>query len=96
VELFANGEVDALLGVPPATQELRARHVGHVIGNSALDRPWSQYFCCLLAGNREFVAKYPVATKRVLRAILQAADLCITDPAGVAQRLVDRRFTPNH
>ena len=30
-----------------------------------MDRPWSQYFCCMLAGNAEFVRKYPVATKRV-------------------------------
>jgi NitT/TauT family transport system substrate-binding protein len=96
VELFANGEADAFLGIPPATQELRARHVGRVIVNSALDRPWSQYFCCLLAGNREFVEKHPGATRRVLRAILKATDLCVTDPIGVAQRLVEHRFTPNY
>ena len=96
VELFANGEADAFLGIPPATQELRARHVGRVIVNSALDRPWSQYFCCLLAGNRDFVEKYPGATKRVVRAILRATDLCVIDPAGVAQRLIEHRFTPNY
>jgi hypothetical protein len=32
------------------------------------DRPWSPYFCCILAGNRDYVSEYPVATKRVLRA----------------------------
>ena len=36
-------------------QELRARNIGHVILNSAVDRPWSQYFCCMLAGNADFV-----------------------------------------
>ena len=50
-----------------------------MIVNSALDRPWSQYCCCVLAGNREFVSKHPVATKRVLRAIFKATDFCVTD-----------------
>ena len=31
------------------------RRSGRSIVNSAADRPWSQYFCCMLAGNREFV-----------------------------------------
>ena len=38
--------------------------------------------------------KYPVATKRAARAILKAADLCATDPARAAQRMVDGGFTP--
>ena len=68
---IAEGKIDACLGLPPVPQDLRARHIGHVVVNSAMDRPWSQYFCCMLAGNREFVRKYPVATKRVVRAILK-------------------------
>jgi NitT/TauT family transport system substrate-binding protein len=67
-----------------------------VILNSATDRPWSQYFCCLLGGDREYVRKYPIATKRVLRAILKAADLCATDSARAAQNLVDRGFTSRY
>jgi ABC-type nitrate/sulfonate/bicarbonate transport system substrate-binding protein len=67
------------------------RHVGHVILNTAVDRPWSQYFCCMLVGTREYVRNYPVATKRVLRAILKAAEFCAIEPARVAQRLVMRR-----
>ncbi|MCP3395471.1 ABC transporter substrate-binding protein [Bradyrhizobium sp. CCGB12] len=59
IELFAAGKIDAFLGFPPEPQRLRAQHIGHVIVNSALDRPWSQYFCCMLAGNREFVRKNP-------------------------------------
>jgi NitT/TauT family transport system substrate-binding protein len=86
---FDEGKIDAYLAIPPETQELRARHVGHVIFNSAVDRPWSQYFCCMLSGNREYVRKYPVATKRVLGAILKAADLCVTEPARVARTIVD-------
>ena len=60
------------MGFPPDPQELRARKIGHVVVNSNVDRPWSQYFCCVVAANREFVQKYPVATKRALRAILKA------------------------
>jgi NitT/TauT family transport system substrate-binding protein len=93
MELFANGKVDAFLGFPPDTQQLRAQRVGRVILNSSVDRPWSEYFCCMIAGNREFVRNYPVAAKRVLRAVLKAADLCATDPSRAAQRLVDGGFT---
>ena len=47
----------------------------------------------MLAGNRDFVRKHPIATKRVLRAILKATDFCVTDPAGAARRMVDGGFT---
>ena len=93
IELFAEGKIDAFLGFPPEPQRLRTQNIGHVIVNSARDRPWSQYFCCMLAGNREFVRKNPIATKRVVRAMLRATDLCVSEPALVAQRMVDRGFT---
>jgi len=89
IELFEQGKIDAFLAFPPEPQDLRTRHIGHVIVNTAVDRPWSQYFCCMLAGNREFVARYPVATKHVVRAILTATDLCAADPAGIARRLAN-------
>jgi NitT/TauT family transport system substrate-binding protein len=95
-ELFADGKIDACLGLPPVPQELRARNIGHVVVNSAMDRPWSQYFCCMLAGNREYVRKYPVATKRVVRAILKGADFCASEPAAAAQRLIDGRFADRY
>jgi NitT/TauT family transport system substrate-binding protein len=94
IELFADGKIDAFLGFPPEPQRLRAQSIGRVIVNSAQDRPWSQYFCCMLAGNREFVRKNPIATKRVVRAMLRATDLCVSEPALVAQRMVDRGFAP--
>jgi len=95
-ELFAERKIDAFLGFPPEPQELRARKIGHVIVNSAIDRPWSQYFCCMLAGNREFIRRNPVATKRVLRAILKATDLCASEPERVAKRMVDAGFTQRY
>jgi NitT/TauT family transport system substrate-binding protein len=93
IELFAEGKIDAFLGFPPEPQRLRAQNIGRVIVNSAQDRPWSQYFCCMLASNREFVRKNPIATKRVVRAMLRATDLCVSEPTLVAQRMVDRGFT---
>jgi NitT/TauT family transport system substrate-binding protein len=95
-QLFIDGKIDAFLGFPPEPQELRARGIGRVVVNSAVDRPWSEYFCCMLAGNTEYVKNYPIATKRVVRAILKAADLCASDPARIARMLVDGGFTPRY
>jgi NitT/TauT family transport system substrate-binding protein len=95
-ELFAEGKIDACLGLPPVPQELRARNIGHVVVNSAMDRPWSQYFCCMLAGRRDYVQEHPVATKRVVRAILKGADLCASDPTAAAQRLVAGGFAARY
>jgi NitT/TauT family transport system substrate-binding protein len=96
LELFVEGKLDAYLGFPPEPQELRARKVGHVILSTAVDRPWSQYFCCTLAGNKEFVATHPVATKRVIRAVLKAADLCADAPERAARLLVKGGFAPRY
>src|SRR5262249_57322926 len=96
IELFASGKIDAFLGFPPEPQDLRARKIGHVIVNSAVDRPWSQYFCCMLAAHRDYVRRHPVATKRVLRAIIKATNLCAVQPERVAQHIVDGGFTPRY
>src|SRR5499427_6386408 len=96
MELFAEGKIDAFLGFPPEPQELRARNIGRVIFNSATDRPWSQYFCCMLAAHRDYVRRHPVATKRVLRAIIKATNLCVVQPERVAQYIVDGGFTPRY
>ena len=96
IELFLDGKVDAFLGFPPEPQRLRAQGVSHVIVNSAQDRPWSQYFCCMLAGNPEFVRAKPKAAKAVVRAMLRATDLCLSEPTRVARQTVDRGFTPNY
>jgi NitT/TauT family transport system substrate-binding protein len=95
-ELFMEGKLDAYLAFPPAPQELHARKVGHVILRTAVDRPWSQYFCCTMAGNKEYVARYPAATKRVIRALLKAADLCANAPEQAARLIVDGGFTKSY
>ena len=95
-QLLAQGKIDAFLGFPPEPQELRAKKIGHVLLNSMMDRPWSQYFCCMVIGNREFVRKHPVATKRTLRAIMKATDYCAREPDGAARFLVKKGYTKNY
>jgi NitT/TauT family transport system substrate-binding protein len=93
---FIDGKIDAFLANPPFLQEVRARNIGHVVLSSIADRPWSQYYCCYLATRTEFARQYPIATKRVLRAILRAVDLCVSDPKLIAQLLVDQGYTSRY
>ena len=67
-----------------------------MVVDSNLDRPWSQYFCCVVAANREFAQKYPVATKRALRAILKGTDVCASEPDRASRYLVDSGRTPRY
>jgi NitT/TauT family transport system substrate-binding protein len=96
MQLFAERQADAFLGFAPEPQELRARTIGHAILNMATDKPWSQYFCCTVFGNRDFVRAHPIATKRCLRAILKAADICAAEPERVARQLVDEGVTDQY
>jgi len=96
IELLAQGKIDAFLGFPPIPQELRARKIGHSVVNSTVDRPWSQYFCCVATANWEFVRRSPVAAKRALRAILIANSICALEPDRVARHLVDNGFTKRY
>jgi NitT/TauT family transport system substrate-binding protein len=92
MQMFIDNKVDAFLGFPPQPQDLRLQKVGHVIIDTSKDRPWSQYFCCMVAANKQFVSKHPIATKRALRAMLKGADMCATDPERVAKYLVARNY----
>jgi NitT/TauT family transport system substrate-binding protein len=96
MQLLAEGKIDAFRGFPPMSQELRARQIGHVVLNSSVDQPWSQYFCCMVAGNRDFLRKHPMPSKRALRAILKAADVCALEPEPAAQFLVDNGVEPRY
>ena len=92
MRLLADGKIDAVVLGPPEAQEFRAKKVGHVLVDIGRDRPWSQYFCCMVAGNREFVKRNPAATKRALRAILKANQVCALEPARVAKSMVDKDY----
>jgi NitT/TauT family transport system substrate-binding protein len=96
IQLLAEGKIDALVGYPPVPQEIRAKKIGYQIVNSAMDRPWSQYFCCVMLGNREFVRQHPIATKRALRAILKGADLCAREPERAARVIIEKGFTSHY
>jgi len=95
-KLLAEAKIDALVAFPPDPQELRAKKIGHVVVASAIDRPWSQYFCCMIGANADFVRKHPIATKRAARAILKATNLCTTEPAQAARLLVDRDIAKSY
>lgn len=96
VDLLTAGKIDALVAFPPITQELRDRKVGYVLVNTTTDRPWSQYFCCMIVANRDFVHRYPVATKRALRALLKAVDLCGLEPERVARTVAGKRYPTSY
>jgi NitT/TauT family transport system substrate-binding protein len=93
MRLLGEDQVDAFAGFPPVPQELRAQGIGHLVLSTTTDRPWSQYFCCMVGAHRDFVRKHPVTTKRALRAILKAATLCATDPEQAARFIVSRGYT---
>jgi NitT/TauT family transport system substrate-binding protein len=92
---LAEANVDAIMTAPPLSLIFREHwpRIGHVVVNMTTDRPWSQYFCCMVVGNRDFVRQHPVATKRVLRALLKAADLCGLEPGQAARFLLDKGYT---
>lgn len=94
-QMLSKGHVDAFLTFPPDGQEMRAKRIGHLLLNSTVDRPWSQYFCCLVSANRGFVQRYPVATRRALRAILKASDMCAADPERAAKAFLAQNFSTN-
>ena len=50
----------------------------------------------MLAANREYAARYPVATKRVIRAVLKAADLCASKPEVAARLIIEGGFTERY
>ena len=92
MRLLTEKKLDGFLAAPPDAQELREKKIGRVITNSMMDKPWSQYFCCMIATNQQFIDKYPVATKKALRAILKATDLSAKRPEQVARFLLDKGY----
>jgi NitT/TauT family transport system substrate-binding protein len=93
--ILASGEVDAVVAFPPVSKDLRVKGIGRVVLNSLTDPPWSNYYCCTAITSRAWTEKYPVATKRALRAILKGADAVAKDPDGSARFMVDRGYSDN-
>jgi NitT/TauT family transport system substrate-binding protein len=91
MRLFTQGEIDAFMSFAPDPEELREKKIGRVLVDTNVDKPWSQYFCCTVVGNREFIRRHPVATKRALRALLKGNDICARDPELAARTLVEKK-----
>jgi NitT/TauT family transport system substrate-binding protein len=96
MQYFIDGKVDAFLAFPPQPQYLRARKIGRVIVNTAQDRPWEQYFCCMVTARKDFVSRHPVATKRAVRAILKATDICAREPERAARYIVAKGYESSY
>jgi NitT/TauT family transport system substrate-binding protein len=93
---FLDGKVDAFLAFPPQPQEVHLQKFGHTLVHTTMDRPWSQYYCCMVAANRDFARKYPIAIKRALRAMLKAADMCAQEPERAARYLQKKGVEPRY
>ena len=89
IELFKQGKIDAFMSFPPGPQQLKAAGIGHTLVDTNIDRPWSQYYCCMIIGRRDFIKNNPIATRKVIRSILRANDMVAQDPAMAAQMLID-------
>jgi NitT/TauT family transport system substrate-binding protein len=89
IELFKRGKIDAFMSFPPGPQKLKEAGIGHTLVDTNVDRPWSQYYCCMIIGRRDFIKNNPVATKKVIRSILRANDMVAQDPSMAAQMLID-------
>jgi NitT/TauT family transport system substrate-binding protein len=92
MELFKNGKIDVFISFPPGPQELVAKGIGKVLVDTNIDKPWSQYFCCMIIGHNDFIKKNPIATKRALRAILKANDIVANDPEYALQVLQNKKI----
>ncbi len=84
---FLDGRSDAFLAASDGAATLRRnpRTPSTKILDQTADKPWSQYLCCMLAANRDWTRQNPVATKRVTRAVLRAADATVKDRPRAAR-----------
>jgi NitT/TauT family transport system substrate-binding protein len=92
MEEFRKGKIAAFISFPPEPQALLEQNIGHRLIDTNVDKPWSQYFCCMIVGSDHFIEKNPVATKRALRAILRAYDIVAGDPEGAVEEILKRKI----
>jgi NitT/TauT family transport system substrate-binding protein len=94
MRLFREGKIDAFISFPPGPHDLIAEGIGHLLVDTNIDKPWSQYFCCMVLGQSYFIKKNPVATKRALRAILKAVDIVSRDPKQATRTIIEKKVRP--
>src|SRR5512143_2862395 len=92
IRLFRDGKIDAFMSFPPGSHELMHKGIGHLLVDTNVDKPWSQYFCCMVTGHSDFIKKNPVATKRAVRAILMANNIVARDPELATRTLVANKI----
>ena len=93
-DAFVDGRSEAFIASAANGPQLRRnpKNPGTVILDTTMDKPWSQYYCCQLVANRDWARRNPVATKRVTRAVLRAADLVTKDRPSAAHQYVAGGF----
>jgi NitT/TauT family transport system substrate-binding protein len=81
MKAFVDGRSDAFLAAADGAAVLRRnpRTPSTKILDQSVDKPWSQYVCCMLTANRDWARQHPVATKRFTRAVMHAADATVKD-----------------
>jgi NitT/TauT family transport system substrate-binding protein len=84
------GHVDALWTWSPTSVSLATTSGVHKIFDSFEDIPWRQHTCCAIISRRQFVEDYPIATRRALRAVLKALDLCQEDAGATVERALGK------
>jgi len=94
MRLFREGKIDGFISFPPGPHELIAQGYGHIMVDTNVDKPWSQYFCCMVSGQSHFIEKNPVATRRALRAILKAVDVVARDPVVATKTMIAMKVRP--
>ena len=92
MRLFREGRIDAVMSFPPGPQELIDKGIGRLLVDTNVDRPWSQYFCCMIGGHSDFVKNNPVATRRAIRALLKANDICFSYPERALRVLQEKKI----
>ena len=75
VDAFTEGRAEAVLaGGTEGPRMVRDKARGHVLLDTMITKPWSQYECCHLVANRAWAVQNPAASKRVTRAIIKATE----------------------
>ena len=96
MKAFVDGRSDAFLAAADGAAVLRRnpRTASTKILDQSVDKPWSQYVCCLLVANRDWTRQHPVATKRFTRAVMRAADATVKDLPSAAHLGAAGGFQP--
>jgi NitT/TauT family transport system substrate-binding protein len=91
---FLDGKTDAFIAFVEQGPELKRnpKNPGHLLFDMAVDKPWSQYYCCQVIATRAYATAYPWATKHAMRAILRGIDIVTKDRKAAVDIAVKKGF----